>query len=195
MKSANIPIYGTLKSAIVGGALADDYTIVGGYRTLATIADRDAITQAVRKEGMAVRVNETGIIYILGTDLTNSSWTPLDSETSVIIKTRLNTILPANSIALIGDPDIPDFEKKQAVYVVSSNEDETLLKIFGNVYLPSLPENTMFGDRIYVKEDGSLTNNIEVPGKYKQIGTILSDEYGQYVLCLSNDQTTYTLIA
>jgi hypothetical protein len=47
----------------------------GGYRTVATLADRDAITTGRRLEGMLVNVIATGIVYQLVGGITNTDWT------------------------------------------------------------------------------------------------------------------------
>lgn len=67
--------------ARVGGAfLLQDADLRGGYRTAASIAERDAIPLAARKPGMIVRVTVPGgfedweIGY--GKPLTNAGWTP-----------------------------------------------------------------------------------------------------------------------
>jgi hypothetical protein len=54
-------------------AVARDTEIKGGYRSVANITERNAITTARRKEGMWVRTNDTGNVYVLGSDL--STWT------------------------------------------------------------------------------------------------------------------------
>lgn len=58
--------------------LTDDQDLKGGFRCVASIADRDAIAIGARRAGMLVRVVESGVVtdYVLSaTDLTNTGWT------------------------------------------------------------------------------------------------------------------------
>ena len=48
----------------------------GGYRTVATLAERDAITADRRKAGMLVNIN--GVLFQLGAGLANTDWTLLE---------------------------------------------------------------------------------------------------------------------
>jgi hypothetical protein len=49
----------------------------GGYRAVANATDRDAIPAARRSVGMLVRLNDTGVGYVLGADLTTWTVVPL----------------------------------------------------------------------------------------------------------------------
>ena len=51
----------------------------GGWREVATIAERDSITNQRRKIGMAVYVAETDKIYVLKNGLSNEYWFPLST--------------------------------------------------------------------------------------------------------------------
>jgi len=57
----------------VSGLIRAD-RMIGGYRSVATEADRDAIDISQRVPGMVVRVNETGREWALGDDLTTWSF-------------------------------------------------------------------------------------------------------------------------
>ena len=59
---ANISIFGTLEN-VTDGALAKGTQIVGGKMSVATIAERDAIPESVRKDGTEVYVTETKLTY------------------------------------------------------------------------------------------------------------------------------------
>jgi hypothetical protein len=48
----------------------------GGYRTVASLAERDAITADRRKAGMLVNVN--GQLFLLGAGLSNADWGALE---------------------------------------------------------------------------------------------------------------------
>lgn len=50
----------------------------GGYRSVADIAERDAIPQLRREAGMLVYVSATGLIYRMESDLT--TWTALEQS-------------------------------------------------------------------------------------------------------------------
>ena len=50
----------------------------GGYRTVATVADRDAIPLLRREVGMLVYVAATGLIYRMESD--NTTWTALEQS-------------------------------------------------------------------------------------------------------------------
>ena len=52
----------------------------GGWREVTTIAERDSITTARRKLGMAVYVQETDKIYILKRGISNEYWVPMSSS-------------------------------------------------------------------------------------------------------------------
>ena len=52
----------------------------GGWREVTTIAERDSITTARRKLGMAVYVQETDKIYILKHGISNEYWVPISSS-------------------------------------------------------------------------------------------------------------------
>jgi len=52
----------------------------GGWREVATIAERDSITSARRKLGMAVYVQETDKVYILKRGTSNEYWVPMDTS-------------------------------------------------------------------------------------------------------------------
>lgn len=60
--------------ALGGYPLMEDIHLKGGYITVANSAARDAIYTASRKEGMLVYVQDTDIIYKLGSGLTNGAW-------------------------------------------------------------------------------------------------------------------------
>ena len=51
----------------------------GGWREVATLLDRDAITVERRAEGMAVYVQETDTVYILKDGIDNTNWTLLQT--------------------------------------------------------------------------------------------------------------------
>lgn len=59
---ANISIFGTFQN-VTDGALAEGTQIVGGRMSVATIAERDAIPESVRKDGTEVYVTETKLTY------------------------------------------------------------------------------------------------------------------------------------
>lgn len=59
---SNISIFGTLEN-VTDGALAKGTQIVGGKMSVATIAERDAIPESVRKDGTEVYVTETKLTY------------------------------------------------------------------------------------------------------------------------------------
>lgn len=54
--------------------IAFNSELKGGYRTVSTIVERDAIFQERREAGMLVKVLSDGITYRLGTGQTNSDW-------------------------------------------------------------------------------------------------------------------------
>ena len=54
----------------------------GGYRSVATIVERDAIPVDRRKEGMKVYVNDTGTEYQLIGGITDTDWTEVNSSTT-----------------------------------------------------------------------------------------------------------------
>ena len=51
----------------------------GGWREVQTIAERDSITTARRKIGMAVYVCETDKVYVLKNGLSNEYWFPMST--------------------------------------------------------------------------------------------------------------------
>lgn len=53
---------------------------LGGHRTVATIADRDAIPSERREEGMTVYVQETGLIYQLAADIETFAELPIGQK-------------------------------------------------------------------------------------------------------------------
>lgn len=58
-------------------AVTDEFYNRGGYRSVADLAARDAITPDRRKVGMLVRVTTDGKIYYLNGGLTNADWVEL----------------------------------------------------------------------------------------------------------------------
>lgn len=58
--------------------IVEDKYVRGGYRVLATIAERDAIATASRKEGMLVRCQDDGNIWELKGGTTNTFWKLFD---------------------------------------------------------------------------------------------------------------------
>lgn len=56
-------------------ATHDDTYGRGGFRAVANLAARDAIPTDRRKEGMLVRLLDTGVSYTLSGGITNSDWT------------------------------------------------------------------------------------------------------------------------
>lgn len=52
----------------------------GGWREVATIAERDSITSQRRKIGMAVYVSETDKVYILKNGTSNEYWVPMSNS-------------------------------------------------------------------------------------------------------------------
>lgn len=75
-----MPLYPTsffLPPAGVPFILEDKY-MRGGYRVLATLAERDAIAVAARKAGMIVRVTEDNTLYELVGGTGNAFWQPID---------------------------------------------------------------------------------------------------------------------
>jgi hypothetical protein len=59
--------------------VVDDNNIRGGYQTVSTIAERNAIPQDKRKEGMQVFVQASSISYTLEADLVTWNTTELPS--------------------------------------------------------------------------------------------------------------------
>jgi len=75
-----MPLYPTsffIPPAGVPFILEDKY-MRGGYRVLATLAERDAIAVAARKAGMIVRVTEDNTLYELVGGTGNAFWKPID---------------------------------------------------------------------------------------------------------------------
>ena len=54
----------------------------GGYREVADITARDAITTARRREGLMVYVIASGLVYVLVGGIDNINWQPFSSGTS-----------------------------------------------------------------------------------------------------------------
>lgn len=79
-----MPISGTVPvtSKIAPTDALDEYPThdeqygLGGYRSVASTTERDAITDDRRNEGMLVYCRDSGIRYRLGAGLTNADWTP-----------------------------------------------------------------------------------------------------------------------
>lgn len=63
-------------------AVTDETYNRGGYRTVADLTARDAITTDRRKEGMLVRVISTGETYVLVGGILNTDWTLLTLNAS-----------------------------------------------------------------------------------------------------------------
>lgn len=61
----------------------DDQYGLGGYRSVGTISERNAITQQRRKAGMRVMVTSNSTEYVLGSGLQNSDWKV--SRTGVLV--------------------------------------------------------------------------------------------------------------
>jgi len=195
MADNEIEIYGKFVSRVIGGALLDDYSVIGSYHTVNTIADRNNIAEQVRKAGMAVYVTEIGSLYILGTDLSNESWilfTPFEDLSLTIVA---ETNLDINTISLISNNDNEtEFDNKQAVFIIKSDADNSIVRLYGNVNPINLPSNSNFGDKIYIDETGNLSTNMIVTNTtYKQIGNIVKDNNGNLVLALISDQTNYKI--
>lgn len=57
----------------------------GGFRSVATLAARDAIPLDRREDGMEVKVSENGLRYSLGPGLTNADWTVVEIVSGAII--------------------------------------------------------------------------------------------------------------
>lgn len=55
-------------------AVTDEAYNRGGYRSVATLIARDAITPDRRTEGMLVRVNGTNDVYVLSGGVANANW-------------------------------------------------------------------------------------------------------------------------
>lgn len=83
-----MPISGTVPvtSKIAPTDALDEYPThdeqygLGGYRSVDSTTERDAITDDRRNEGMLVYCRDTGIRYRLGAGLTNADWTPDSSS-------------------------------------------------------------------------------------------------------------------
>jgi YVTN family beta-propeller protein len=78
----------------------------GGFQAVADATARDAIPTLRRSEGMKVRLNSTGVEYVLGSGLTNSDWTAVSSAASSInlgTATITGTLPDANGGQLTGD--------------------------------------------------------------------------------------------
>lgn len=189
----DINIYGKFKSRIVGGALIEDTSIVGSYHTVQTILDRDNIPEQVRKIGMAVYVTDTSTLYVLNQDLSNDSWiifTPFE-DLSIITTNDVNLI--ENTISLIANNSLEtSFDDKYAAYIIKSDENNSIIKLSGNVKPSNLPEDISFGDNIYITNLGILTTTLEDNNTYKHIGNIIINNNNELILSLISNQINYT---
>jgi hypothetical protein len=77
-------------------AIVDDIDMNGGLRIVATIADRNAIQDSRKKNGMLVRVQADGIVYELLPDLT--TWAAWSGSSAPEI------LIYALETTLLGDP-------------------------------------------------------------------------------------------
>lgn len=191
--SIDINIYGKFKSRIIGGALIDDFSIVGSYHTVQSISDRDNIPEQVRKIGMAVYVSNVAELYILNGNVSNDSWILFTPFEDLSIISSIDTNLTENTISLITNNSIEtSFENKYAAFVINSDENSSTIKISGNVSPTNLPIDISFGDNIYIDINGILsTSLIEDNTMYKYIGNIVNDN-NELLLSLTSNQTNYT---
>jgi hypothetical protein len=104
----SVPITGFIAPTDTGDTFAtqDETYNRGGFRTVADLTARDAITADRRLEGMLVRVLSTGYFYTLSGGILNSNW---------IVETFGGT---AGALVYQGDLDLPaDFPTPAAVQV------------------------------------------------------------------------------
>jgi len=80
--AGSVPLTGYVapKDTLDTYAIQDDTFNRGGYRSVDTLADMEAITQDRRKLGMLVHCKETNFFYTLETGLTNSDWKKIDDS-------------------------------------------------------------------------------------------------------------------
>lgn len=70
----------------------------GGYREVASIAERDAITQLRRTAGMLVYVQDVGVIYKLENGTDNTNWVEFKIDASAVEFDSSNSTLTATNI-------------------------------------------------------------------------------------------------
>jgi hypothetical protein len=119
MAAGDIFVGGTFRPGGPFGITEDSQTI-GGYRVVATLADRDAIPASMRKFGMIVFVQANGFAYKLNADLTTYIQTGADSVLSntdyacaptvaigdIIYLSGVDTIAKASAFSLATMPSI-----------------------------------------------------------------------------------------
>lgn len=76
----------------------DEQYGLGGFRSVDTTTDRDAIPSGRRNSGMRVYVRNTGITYVLGPALTNGSWTVDNRGQQVVDTVSALAALPGATI-------------------------------------------------------------------------------------------------
>lgn len=107
-------------------AVTDETYNRGGYRTVATVIARDAITPDRRLEGMLVRVSATGNIYCLVGGIANTNWVAftLPNQALPVQATNIGDTTP--------DPGTPT--------IIWSSLTGTLLVWNGSAWISTIPD-------------------------------------------------------
>lgn len=119
----------------------------GGWREVATIAERDSITSARRKLGMAVYVQETDKVYILKRGTSNEYWVPLDTSGGGSSTTYVHNQTTAAAIWIIDH----GLDKYPSVTVVTSAGTVVIGDvIYNNENLITITFNGAFKGKAYL---------------------------------------------
>lgn len=155
-----------------------------GWRSVADIAERDAITNLRRKEGMIAWVAYDGTAYQLVGGITNANWVPFSAGTSVsgagsILSGQVDCT-SASTTYVVTHPFL-DFDKSIPVVSVESDSNFYMLRVFERTYDQfkiALNAAPAAGEKL-------LWHLSYFPTAYPVIvdefGDYLADEFGDYI--------------
>jgi hypothetical protein len=165
----------------------DDKYGRGGYRSVATLSDRDLITVDRRKEGMLVYVLSDGKIYTLTGGITNAHWTEFSvagsniEEGSTLTKiagetiSALRVVKLENDIAFIASCEATlDYNRVIGVSKIGAPAgQEIIIKAFGEVQDSSL---NLQPSSLFLGTAGEILTSPPANGFVLKIGKVLSSD-------------------
>ena len=112
--------------------MVEDENLQGSFRAVTTVAERDAITDSHRKEGMRVRISSERRSYELSGGITNSDWVEVEVATNT--ETDLTIPVDYNDVSAVDPPASLRFWSQAQVDAFLTDNSATSFRHFELVW-------------------------------------------------------------
>jgi hypothetical protein len=105
----------------------------GGWREVAGIAERNAITEERRRAGMFVYVNELKKLFVLGEDLTNAAWSEADLTSNLPSSIKFEELRISSLVSINTDIGNLDDVNIDAISIIKFTNATSVSGFYANI--------------------------------------------------------------